>query len=51
MPEIKRILCPVDFSEASRHAVEQAVAIAPDGTKLGLRRFTFAIRCSCRSRA
>jgi nucleotide-binding universal stress UspA family protein len=25
---IKRILCPVDFSDASRHAVEQAAAIA-----------------------
>jgi nucleotide-binding universal stress UspA family protein len=25
---IKRILCPVDFSDASTHAVEQAVAIA-----------------------
>jgi nucleotide-binding universal stress UspA family protein len=28
MPRIDRILCPVDFSDASRHAVEQAVAIA-----------------------
>jgi nucleotide-binding universal stress UspA family protein len=28
MPRIARILCPIDFSETSRHAVEQAVAIA-----------------------
>ena len=28
MLSIKRILCPVDFSEFSRHALEQAVAIA-----------------------
>jgi nucleotide-binding universal stress UspA family protein len=28
MPRIDRILCPVDFSETSHHAVEQAVAIA-----------------------
>ena len=28
MPMITRILCPVDFSEASRHGVEQAVVIA-----------------------
>jgi nucleotide-binding universal stress UspA family protein len=26
--EIKRLLCPVDFSDASRHAVEHAVVIA-----------------------
>jgi nucleotide-binding universal stress UspA family protein len=26
--EIRRILCPVDFSEASSHAVDQAIAIA-----------------------
>jgi nucleotide-binding universal stress UspA family protein len=26
--KIKRILCPIDFSEASTHAVEQAVALA-----------------------
>ena len=28
MVEIRRILCPVDFSEASRHALRHAVAIA-----------------------
>jgi universal stress protein A len=28
MTSIKRILCPVDFSEVSRHAVDHAVAIA-----------------------
>ena len=28
MPDIKRLLCPVDFSDASTHAVAQAVAIA-----------------------
>ena len=28
MTLIKRILCPVDFSEASQHAIEHAVAIA-----------------------
>ena len=28
MPDIKRILCPVDFSDASTHAVEQAIALA-----------------------
>jgi nucleotide-binding universal stress UspA family protein len=28
VPAITRILCPVDFSDASAHAVEQAVAIA-----------------------
>lgn len=28
MVEIRRILCPVDFSEASRHALQHAVAIA-----------------------
>lgn len=28
MSVIKRILCPVDFSEASAHAVEQAIALA-----------------------
>ncbi|MCC7415549.1 MAG: universal stress protein [Acidobacteria bacterium] len=28
MIEIQRILCPVDFSEASRHALEHAVAVA-----------------------
>jgi nucleotide-binding universal stress UspA family protein len=28
MPTIKRILCPVDFSDASRHAVDHAIAIA-----------------------
>lgn len=27
-PNIKRILCPVDFSDASAHAVEQAIALA-----------------------
>jgi len=28
MPEFGRILCPVDFSEFSRHAIDHAVAIA-----------------------
>jgi nucleotide-binding universal stress UspA family protein len=28
MPAITKILCPVDFSECSRHALEQAVALA-----------------------
>jgi nucleotide-binding universal stress UspA family protein len=28
MPEITRILCPVDFSDASEHAIEHAVMIA-----------------------
>jgi len=28
MAPIKRILCPVDFSEASRHAIEHAIVIA-----------------------
>ncbi len=28
MVEIQRILCPIDFSDASRHALEHAVAIA-----------------------
>jgi nucleotide-binding universal stress UspA family protein len=28
MTSIKRILCPVDFSDASRHAVDHAIAIA-----------------------
>jgi nucleotide-binding universal stress UspA family protein len=28
IPRIRRILCPIDFSETSRHAVEQAAAIA-----------------------
>ena len=28
MTTIKRILCPIDFSEASQHALEHAVAIA-----------------------
>ena len=28
MPRIERILCPVDFSETSRHAIEHAGAIA-----------------------
>jgi nucleotide-binding universal stress UspA family protein len=28
MGEIKRILCPVDFSETSAHAIEQAIALA-----------------------
>jgi nucleotide-binding universal stress UspA family protein len=28
MTEFKRILCPVDFSDASRHALDHAVAIA-----------------------
>ena len=28
MPEIRRILCPIDFSDASRHALDHAVAFA-----------------------
>ena len=28
MLEIKRILCPVDFSDCSRHAFARAVAVA-----------------------
>ena len=28
MAPIKRILCPVDFSDASRHAIEHAIVIA-----------------------
>jgi nucleotide-binding universal stress UspA family protein len=28
MAPITHVLCPVDFSDASRHAVDQAVAIA-----------------------
>ncbi len=28
MTEFKRILCPIDFSDASRHALDHAVAIA-----------------------
>lgn len=28
MPDIKSILCPIDFSDASRHALEHAIAIA-----------------------
>jgi nucleotide-binding universal stress UspA family protein len=28
MPEIRRILCPVDFSDDSRHAIDHAVVIA-----------------------
>ena len=28
MPAIRRILCPLDFSRFSRHALEQAVALA-----------------------
>ena len=28
MPNIKHILCPIDFSEVSTHAAEQAVAAA-----------------------
>lgn len=28
MPEITRILCPVDFSDVSRHAIDQAIALA-----------------------
>ena len=28
MAEIKRVLCPVDFSDASRHAIEHAIVIA-----------------------
>jgi nucleotide-binding universal stress UspA family protein len=28
MPSIKSVLCPVDFSEGSAHALEQAVAVA-----------------------
>ena len=28
MIEIRRILCPVDFSECSRHAIQHALALA-----------------------
>lgn len=28
MIEIRRILCPIDFSDASRHALEHSVVIA-----------------------
>src|SRR5689334_526836 len=28
MPDITRIVCPVDFSEPSQHAIEHAVALA-----------------------
>ena len=28
MPDIKRILCPVDFSDASKHALTQAALVA-----------------------
>ncbi|OFW16735.1 MAG: hypothetical protein A3F69_01115 [Acidobacteria bacterium RIFCSPLOWO2_12_FULL_66_10] len=28
MPDIKRILCPLDFSDASRHAIDHAIAMA-----------------------
>jgi len=28
MPDITRIVCPIDFSEPSRHAIEHAVALA-----------------------
>src|SRR4249919_2170489 len=28
MPSIKSVLCPIDFSEGSAHALEQAVAVA-----------------------
>ncbi len=28
MPAIRRILCPLDFSRFSRHALEQAIALA-----------------------
>ena len=28
MIEIKRILCPIDFSDYSRHALDHAVAMA-----------------------
>jgi nucleotide-binding universal stress UspA family protein len=28
MTEFKRVLCPIDFSEASRHALDHAIAIA-----------------------
>ena len=28
MLDIKRILCPIDFSDASRHAMDHAVAFA-----------------------
>jgi nucleotide-binding universal stress UspA family protein len=30
MVRIEKILCPVDFSEFSRHAFDRAVAIAAD---------------------
>ena len=28
MIEIKRILCPIDYSEFSRHALDYAIAVA-----------------------
>lgn len=28
MPEIRRVLCPIDFSDASRHALDHAVVLA-----------------------
>jgi nucleotide-binding universal stress UspA family protein len=28
MHEVRRVLCPIDFSDSSRHAVDHAVAIA-----------------------
>ena len=30
MSEIRRVLCPVDFSDASRHALDHAVMIAQE---------------------
>jgi hypothetical protein len=28
MSNIKRILCPIDFSEESAHAIQEAIAVA-----------------------
>ena len=45
MIDIKRILCPVDFSEFSRHALDEAIAIAHlyDGCVTALHAFPEAI--------
>jgi nucleotide-binding universal stress UspA family protein len=45
MTEFKRILCPVDFSEFSRHALDESIAIAHlyDGCVTALHVFPIAI--------
>jgi nucleotide-binding universal stress UspA family protein len=45
MTEIKRILCPVDFSDFSRHALDEAIALAHlyDGCVTALHVFPIAI--------